>query len=216
MRHWSVEERRVLGRVTPRSGLAGRIGHTTVRILDISLRGSLVAHDEPLSVGSTAILMFPWEGTPIEARCEIVRSRVAPPIHSSSARFHTGLRIVDLPEGSVPLLRQMILWHVSRALEEQIADARGVSPPPSPAACEQAPLYVRCDLTRGSWRRRYTSATEQPEVGFTVRASESYKDILCLCDTYRSGDREVRDLVQLMAAVSLEDEPSFAVRSFQP
>lgn len=210
------DDRRNLGRITPRAPLQGRIGRTAVRILDISLRGSRIAHEEPLPVGETCLLTFRWEERPIEAWCEIVRSRLHAFARSGHPEFHTGLRIVEAPNGSAPALRQLISWHVTRALDEQKADAHGEPPVDAdePQAVEN--VFIRCELLRGTWRKVTTSDPEQPAVGFTIRASEPVPSIDRLCRVYERTDTDGRRLIQRMAAVSLGSDAAGAARRYVP
>jgi len=209
------DDRRLLGRITPRATLAGRIGHTPVQIVDLSLRGSCVAHNEPLPIGASCVLTFLWDEHPIEATCEIVRSRLAL-TREGNAKFQTGLRIIEASNGSGPLIRQLICWHVTRALEEQLADARGLPPPPDLTSAPVEDIYIRCELLRGTWRRVMTHVSEQPALGFTVRASEPPAGIERLCATYLLSDRDMRRLIQKMAAASLESDLVVPARWFQP
>lgn len=208
------DDRRLLGRITPRATLTGRIGHTPVRIVDLSLRGSRVAHTDALPIGTTSVLSFQWEDWKIEASCEIVRSRYAP-TRSGLPQFLTGLRIIEAANGSAALLRQLICWHVTRALEEQIADARGLPPPPASDAALAEEVYIRCELFRGIWRRVTTHSPRQPPVGFTIRATEPPAEVDCLWKTYVFSDRDTRQLIQRMAAATLESEP-VPLRLFEP
>jgi hypothetical protein len=214
--HYFVDDdRRHLGRVTPRAPIEGRVGRTPVRILDISLRGSRVAHEEPLPVGETCLLTFRWAEGSIEAWCEIVRSRLHAFARSGHPEFHTGLRIVEAPNGTAAL-RQMITWHVSRALDEQKADARGEAPAADLEPLPVENVFVRCELLRGTWRKVTTSDPQQPGIGFTVRASEPVPGVERLCRVYEKTDADGRRLIQRMAAVSLGSEAAAAQRRYVP
>jgi len=217
--HIVDDDRRDLGRITPRAPLQGRIGRTQVRILDISLRGSRISHEEPLPVGETCLLTFRWQDRPIEAWCEIVRSRLHAFGRSGHPEFHTGLKIVEAPNGSASELRSMITWHVTRALEAQKADAHGESRPPSSDHLEAVRVenvYTRCELLRGIWRKVTTSDPEQPPVGFTVRASEPVPSVDRLCRVYERTDSDGRRLIQRMAAVSLGSDAAVSQRRYVP
>lgn len=210
------DDRRHLGRITPRAPLDGRIGRTPVRILDISLRGSRIAHEEPLPVGETCLLTFRWEEQPVEAWCQIVRSRLHAFARSGRPEFHTGLRIVEAPNGSAPTLRQLITWHVSRALDEQRADAHGIPPTGDLEPLELDNVFIRCELQRGRWRTITTSDPQQPAIGFTIRANESVHGVNRLCRVYERTDADGRRLIQRMAAVSLGSDAAVPARRYEP
>lgn len=73
------------------------------------------------------------------------------------------------------------------------------------AASEIAPtdVFVSYRLADGGWKRRRSLLPDQPEDGFTVRASVPQEDIDLLCRTYESGDAESRRLTRLMAELSV-------------
>jgi len=210
------DDRRHLGRITPRFPLEGRIGRTAVRILDISLRGSRIAHEEPLPVGNNCMLTFRWADHPIEACCEIVRSRLHAFARSGHPEFHTGLRIVEAPNGSAPALRDLISWHVMRALDEQKADAHGEPPVDDLEPLPVESVFIRCELLRGQWRRVTTSDPQQPAIGFTVRASESAHGVDRLCRVYELTDSDGRRLIQRMSAMSLGSDAALPQRRYLP
>jgi hypothetical protein len=214
--HHTDDDRRHLGRITPRAPLEGRVGRTAVRILDISLRGSRIAHEEPLPVGETCLLTFRWDEQPVEAWCQIVRSRLHAFARSGRPEFHTGLRIVEAANGSAPKLRQLITWHVSQALDEQKADAHGVPPPADLEPQELENVFIRCELQRGTWRRITTSDPQQPAAGFTVRANEPPNGVVRLCRVYERTDSDGRRLIQRMAAVSLGSDAAAPRRRYEP
>jgi len=201
------DDRRLLARVTPPQALAGRIGHVSIRIIDISLHGLRIAHHEALNVGALSPVSFHWGEQTIEASCEVVRSR----LFSSSRdglEFHSGLRIVEPASGSASLLRQLVCWHVTRALERNRADAHGepqphADPDPDPNPQPATRLYLRCVLIRGAWRRIVTTDPDQPSLGFTVAANESPLNVDRLSDCYLLADRETRQMIRKMAAASL-------------
>lgn len=192
------------------------MGRTPVRILDISLRGSRIAHEDPLPVGETCLLTFNWDERSIEAWCQIVRSRLHAFARSGHPEFHTGLKIVEAPNGSAPALRQLISWHVTRALDEQKADAHGEPPPNDLEPPPIENVFVRCEFVRTTWRRVTTSDPQQPAVGFTVRASEPVPSIERLCRVYERTDADGRRLIQRMAAVSLGSDATVPQRRYVP
>lgn len=180
------------------------------------MRGSRIAHEEPLPVGETCLLTFRWEERPIEAWCEIVRSRLHAFARSGHPEFHTGLRIVEAPNGSAPALRQLISWHVTRALDEQKADAHGEPPVDADEPQQVENVFIRCEFLRGTWRKVTTSDPQQPAIGFTIRASEPVPSIDRLCRVYERTDTDGRRLIQRMAAVSLGSDAAGAPRRYVP
>ncbi|HSP34719.1 MAG TPA: PilZ domain-containing protein [Thermoanaerobaculia bacterium] len=77
----------------------------TVRafVLDVSLRGFLIAHKEPLSETKACRLSFEWHGRPIAVDCRVVHSG-----KTSGDLYHTGLEMLhEAPAG----LRALIESH---------------------------------------------------------------------------------------------------------
>jgi hypothetical protein len=73
------------------------------------------------------------------------------------------------------------------------------------AASEIAPsaFFVSYRLGPAGWKRRRSLLPDQPEDGFTVRASMPQEDVDLLCETYEAGDAESRRLTRLMAQLSV-------------
>ena len=73
------------------------------------------------------------------------------------------------------------------------------------AASELAPTdaFFTYRFVAGGWKRRRSLLPDQPEDGFTVRASMPEDQIELLCRTYEKGDDESRRLTRLMAELSV-------------
>ena len=63
--------------------------------------------------------------------------------------------------------------------------------------------FVSLRLGANGWKRRRSLLPDQPEDGFTVRASVPQEEIELLCATYENGDEESRRLTRLMAQLSV-------------
>ena len=63
--------------------------------------------------------------------------------------------------------------------------------------------FVSFRLGANGWKRRRSLLPDQPEDGFTVRASVPPEEIELLCLTYENGDEESRRLTRLMAQLSV-------------
>src|SRR5688572_27602522 len=58
-----TDDRRQNGRVTPTQRIRGMVGNVPIYVLDLSLAGVRVAHQDQLpAIGQTATLVFEWEG----------------------------------------------------------------------------------------------------------------------------------------------------------
>ena len=215
-----AEERRRYQRASLVRPQPARVGVARVYILDISLNGARIAHQGTLPPpGRECALAFEWEGHPIELRCEVTRNvldRLAKSAAEKSV-YHAGLSIVDADRQSREELRTMIAGLVARALDEQKANARGV--PAEAAQCFQTGKgtdYLRCELVGGTWRRTETNRAEQPQDGFTVSVEESREHVEMLCDTFVNADDDGRQLIRMMAELSISKAEGVPTRRYMP
>ena len=54
------------------------------------------------------------------------------------------------------------------------------------------------------WTKKWSRSAEQPEEGFTVPATEPADHVEQLCEMYEKADDEGRQLIQLLARLSVE------------
>lgn len=147
--------------------------------------------------------------------------------------FQSGLRFVDFAGEAQVKLKEMVSTAVARSLAEQVANARGIGPvtetdmpifragvvtarglqakpgeaarllPKSTIVADRG--YVRCTLVNNNrWDKKWSRTPEQPGDGFTVLATEPAEHIDQLCDTYLHGSVEERELIKVLARVSVE------------
>ena len=215
-----AEERRRYQRASLVRPHPARVGVARVYILDISLNGARIAHQGTLPPpGRECALAFEWEGHPIELRCEVTRNvldRLAKSAAEKSV-YHAGLSIVDADRQSREELRKMIAALVARALDEQKANARGV--PAEAAQCFQTGKgteFLRFELINGAWRRTATTRPDQPAHGFTISAEEDRGHIEMLCNTFENADEPGRNLIKMMAELSISQAEGIPTRRYTP
>jgi hypothetical protein len=200
--------------------LPGRLGSARIYVLDASLIGLRIAHQGTAPpAGSQCRVEFEWEGRLIELDCEVRRNALHKLARNAKEKsiYHAGLSIVGALGDSDSALRQMIASIVARALDEQKANARGV--PAAAAQCFQTGKgteYVRCELVGGTWRRTETNRAEQPLNGFTVSAEESREHVELLCDTFVNADDAGRNLIRMMAELSISKAEGVPTRRYMP
>jgi len=200
--------------------LPGRMGGARVYVLDASLIGLRVAHQGTAPpAGSPCRIEFEWEGRFIELDCEVRRNALHKLAKEKSEKsiYHAGLSIVGAIGDSDAALRAMVASIVARALDEQKANARGV--PAEAAQCFQTGKgtdYLRCELVSGTWRRTETNRAEQPPNGFTVSAEESRDHVQMLCDTFSNADDDGRQLIRMMAELSISKAEGVPTRRYVP
>jgi hypothetical protein len=150
--------------------------------------------------------------------------------------YQSGLSFVEYIGEARHSLEQVVESLVVRSLAEQVANARGLGPvlerempvfrsgvvvgtdgEVDPIASVTTRLgasklalergFIRCTLLHGRrWERKWTTSSEQPADGFTMRASESAEGVERLCETYLRGNADDRRLIRLMAQMSVEPD----------
>jgi hypothetical protein len=215
-----VDERRQYGRVTPVKRIRGSVGGVVVFVLDVSLAGARVAHQDPLPpVGGESVLKFEWEGHHFSAKCEVRRTRTERPAKSQFEKplYHSGLFLTVEPFHE-KTLRDIVAESVARAMDEQKANANGI-----PAIAAQSfqtgkgDEFVRYDLRGGTWTQNPTRDSRQPHgEGFTISASESPAKVKMLCRAYESGDADGRRLIRTFAALSISKTEGVPTRRYTP
>ncbi|HEY0591066.1 MAG TPA: PilZ domain-containing protein [Thermoanaerobaculia bacterium] len=229
-------KRRRVHRIRLATPILGRLGGQSVVIVDVSLDGAKIEHNEALKTGAEARLAFDWDHGRISLRARVTRcklERFAGSGGEGLTVFHSGLIFTD-PDAERDTLKRMIATEISRALEEQKANARGELPvsvermpifrdhtfagSPGQAAAaigerDQRPVariarqtgYICCRLDHSSWKTTRTNSPEQPDNGFTVSASEDLEQIEHLCEAYRKGDEAAREFIRTLARLSVSE-----------
>lgn len=214
-------ERRQYGRVRPIQRLRGMLGTVPIVVIDISMNGVRVAHQEPLKErGTASILKFEWDGRTLTMQCEVRRSRLEREARNAFDKplYHSGLSIVSLMASSRDNLRDLIAACVSRALDEQKANAKGI-----PAVAAQSfqtgragDEFLRCEFRDGTWRKVKTQLPDQPNNGFTVSVNEEPEKVDMLCRAYESGDADARKLLRTFASLSISKTEGIPTRRYSP
>ena len=214
------DERRLSGRVTPVQRIRGTVGSVPVYVLDVSLAGVKVAHQELLpSIGQTATLVFEWEGRRFTGKAEVRRTKIEKPARSKFEKslYHSGLFITPNDKFSEAVIREIIQACHERAMDEQRANAEGI-----PAIAAQSfqtgkgDDFVRCELRPTGWVKTSTRDPQQPPNGFTVSASETPAKLATLCRTWEIGDAEARRLIKTFAALSISKSEGIPTRRYTP
>ncbi len=216
-----TEDRRRVQRVTLLEPLRGTVGVIRVFVIDLSLRGVKIAHRENIGrVGTNCVLRSEWEGQRIELHCTIIHSRLQrTPVTATGAElYHTGLLIHEARGTSSQTLRAIIESHVSRAMDEQKANARGIPPRAVQwAQAAKARHYIRHELVHGRWREVTTTDPAQPENGFTLAADHTPREVEMLRLAYERGAATGdRSMIRRLAQLSIGSTEAVAVRRYAP
>ena len=212
-----------------------RLGATQVVLVDLSVFGAGVEHHMPLTAGNRARLVCEIGDERVVAECRIVRSRLERFSVGSDGLtvYHSGLEFENLDDDVREALKGIIGRFISRALEEQKLNARGIMPQHDVA---KMPIfrrggqltanskdvresvgssllpssrmaadsgYVCYQFDNNAWRKKRTHDPGQPPEGFTISALEDVQQVELLCDAYARSDREGRKMIQLFAQLSI-------------
>jgi hypothetical protein len=190
-------------------------------VIEISIIGARVAHDARIPRSSSHRFRFGWAEESIEYDCEVVRSLMTRVFDgpSTTTRYESGIRLVQPHYSSATALRELVQRHVVQAINEQIANARGLAPINVQMFNGGAASgrYRRCELTDGRWQRTETTSPEQPPVGFTIAAEVERHHVELLCRTFEVCSAEARDLAKTFAQLSITpDETATPLRRYVP
>lgn len=216
----NVDERRGIQRVVFLQPLRGKTGDARVFVVNASLRGFCVAHQEWIGeMGDPIRLSFEHDGFTIRAECEIRWTRVQRAATAGGkAIHHSGLRISHITKESSRSLIELVEIHVVRALDEQKANARGL-----PARAAQsfqtgaAKDFMRHELQPGGgWKEAKTTDPKQPHSGFTMAADATRAEVMMLRTAYETGDHSSRHMIRELAAASISTPDGIPTRKYQP
>lgn len=188
-------------------------------ILDIGMAGAFLEHYGTTESGRQFDLTFRWQGEDVTFVCEVVRTTMVrqPAGDGKSTLSHTGVHFTKPVGNAAALLQDLIATFVGRILTAQRANAAGEEDHEASAAILASLGAARRKRTRGyisyrmrdsMWWRVPTDSPLQPEDGFTVAAWEDETELEALCRTYEESDEEGRQLIRLVAELSVSSTMS--------
>jgi hypothetical protein len=220
--HARSTERRRVQRVHLPQPLRATIDGTKVFLVDVSVRGLRVMHQEDIgSVASECVVRTEWDGHSMTLHCTIVRTAMHHPANRKSDRtlYHSGLAIDHATTASERTLRRLVEHHVERALDEQKANARGIPPPLAAQSMKTGTptTYVRHEYVMGRWREVMTAISNQPDNGFTICATTTPAEVEMLRRAYETAT-SAADLAMIrrMAALSVSAAEVVQARRYTP
>lgn len=194
-----MTERRQYQRLHLTRPLDAWFGDFAVRLIDVSASGALVEYDGAIPADTRALLRFFWRGEALEILTETARREGR----------HSGLHFLEDSER----LRHVLAACATELLRAQEANARGdrdeamVDADTTLHAASSGPLasgYVVWTLEEDGWRASPADDPHFPPNGFVVRAGESDEQTELLCRGYETGDEEARNLIRLLAELSVK------------
>ena len=183
-------------------------------ILDIGMAGAFLEHYGTTEAGKQFQLTFRWQGEDVTFECVVVRTTVVrqPAGDGKSILSHTGVHFTKPVGNATALLQDLITTFVSRILTAQRANAAGDENHETSAAIlhslgaarrKRTHGYVSYRMQDSAWWREQTDSPVQPDDGFTVAAWEDEDELETLCRTYEAADEEGRQLIRLVAELSV-------------
>lgn len=181
-------------------------------ILDVGMTGAFLEHYGAVMIGDKFTLSFRWKGDEIKFGCEVRRTNVIRSAEGSQATVsHSAVAFVQNFGDGPAKLADMMGTFVGRVLAAQKANANADDDPAGGSILFQmgdarrarAKGYVAYLFDGKSWMVRRTQLGEQPRNGFTVAAYEDEDDLEALCRTYEVADAEGRNLIRLVAELSV-------------
>lgn len=183
-------------------------------ILDIGMAGAFLEHYGVTEPGKTFRLAFRWQGQDVEFRCEVVRTSIVrqPAGDGKSQMSHTGVHFTEALGESTERLQDLIATFVGRILAAQRANAAGDAEAAQSGVILESLGAARRKRSRGfisyrlrdaRWWRVPTDSPVQPEDGFTVADWEDEVELETLCRTYEASDDEGRQLIRMVAELSV-------------
>jgi hypothetical protein len=183
-------------------------------VLDIGIAGAFLEHYGVTDPGKQFRLTFRWQGEEVQLFCEVVRTTVVrqPAGDGKNVLSHTGVHFTKAVGESAERLQDLIATFVGRILAAQRANAAGEESHANSGAIleslgaarrKRSRGYVSYRLRDSRWWRVPTDSPLQPDDGFTVASWEDEAELETLCRTYEASDDEGRQLIRLVAELSV-------------
>jgi PilZ domain-containing protein len=193
-----LEERRSFDRLNLTKPIDGTFGEHAVMVVEVSVGGAKIVHDEPMKKGATALLRFEWRGQKLAVLSQVTRSDGA----------RSGLHFLEHNEVLAGLVNEwaneVLTAQQANADGNREANVIGEGTLTSASAGARALAgFLQYHLTPNGWKCHRALLPDQPEDGFTVSANESQEQIDLLCRTYEAGDAEAKKMTRMIAGLSI-------------
>lgn len=208
------DDRREFQRLKLSKPILASMGASNALILDIGIAGAFLEHFGTVEAGQSFPLTFRWQGEDVTFECEVVRSTVArlSAGDGKSLASHTGVRFVNPVGDARARLQDLITTFVGRILVAQKANAAGENTDAAGAMILARLGEARRMRSRGfvtyhfdgaAWWSVPNTTSVQPDDGFTVGDFEDPEELETLCRTYEEADQEGRNLIRMVAELSV-------------
>jgi len=235
------DERRRSERIRLLEPLKGKVDDLDVLVLELGLLGGRIEHEQPLPAGAMIRLDFQWTDEDLSLIATIARSDIDPILTAAAATpvYQSGLEFDELLDRTEGVLKRLIHSHVTRALLEQESNAKGEgsdlrqnipflrdlgiteksSKTESARSFEsmRETIYVQHRLSpAGEWSEDIIAKPMQPREGFTVFASVDPSEVGMLRKMYEEADVKSRQLLRVMAELTLHGGDNVPQQRFVP
>lgn len=203
-------ERRQAERSKLPDPLPVRIGLTTGRVIDLSMIGARVEHEEKLTVGSTVDLEL--RGVRFKGR--VARSEISGR-KGGTLVYQSGIHFPELDAEASGVIAAILMPPVEQAQSQPAAAAAPPPPPPAAPASsagggsmffqvddEETMPYIMLRYRDNRWSKHYTATPQQPDEGLTISRDQA-QEIDMLQRTYETADPETRRMMRIAMAAQL-------------
>jgi hypothetical protein len=197
-------ERRHAARSKLPEPIAVRIGALSGRIIDLSMAGARVEHEEKLTVG--ALVELDMQGTKLKGR--VARSEISGR-KGGALVYQSGIHFPELDAAASRAIAALL------GGDEKPAPAPAPPAPASPAPAsanggsmflpvddEETMPYIMLRFRERRWSKHYTATPQQPEDGLTISRDQA-KEIDMLQRTYETADPDTRRMMRIAMAAQL-------------
>jgi PilZ domain len=199
-------ERRKAERSTLPDPLPVRIGSTTGRIVDLSMIGARVEHEEKLTVG--ALVDLELQGVRFKGR--VARSEISGR-KGGALVYQSGVHFQELDLATSGAIASILRGgnETQPAPEPPVVAPSPALPAKSgggsmflPVDDEETMPYIMLRFRDRRWSKHYTATPQQPDDGLTISRDQA-KEIDMLQRTYETADPETRRMMRIAMAAQL-------------
>jgi len=204
-------ERRKAERSTLPDPLPVRIGSTTGRVVDLSMIGARVEHEDKLTVG--ALVDLELQGVRLKGR--VARSEISGR-KGGTLVYQSGVHFPELDSEASGVIASILRGGDEARPAPEPEPPAAVAPAPSPAPPaqrgggsmflpvddEETMPYIMLRFRDSRWSKHYTATPQQPDDGLTISRDQA-KEIDMLQRTYETADPETRRMMRIAMAAQL-------------
>ena len=202
-------ERRQAERSKLPDPLPVRIGLTAGRVVDLSVIGARIEHEEKLTVGS--IVDLELQGVRFKGR--VARSEISGR-KGGTLVYQSGIHFPELDAEASGVIASILRGPEPAKTTPQVqVQAPTPAPPPAapspgggsmflPVDDEETMPYIMLRYRDKRWSKHYTATPRQPDEGLTISRDQA-QEIDMLQRTYETADPETRRMMRIAMAAQL-------------